>query len=159
MLWRSSSFISEPYHFLNQNISFNLPSGIIHADLFPDNVFFVNNSLSGIIDFYFSCNDYYAYEIAICINAWCFEEKSNEFNISKAKKLLSSYNDVRELTIIEIDSLPLLCRAAALRFLLTRLIDFYQETSGSLLVKKDPTEYLKKLKFHQSISHAREYGL
>jgi homoserine kinase type II len=151
--------IKNEYHFLNQNISFNLPSGIIHADLFPDNVFFVNNSLSGIIDFYFSCNDYYAYEIAICINAWCFEEKSNEFNISKAKKLLSSYNYVRELTISEIDSLPLLCRAAALRFLLTRLIDFYQETSGSLLVKKDPMEYLKKLKFHQSISHAREYGL
>ncbi|MDG2416881.1 MAG: homoserine kinase [Pelagibacterales bacterium] len=151
--------IKNEYHFLNQNISFNLPSGIIHADLFPDNVFFVNNSLSGIIDFYFSCNDYYAYEIAICINAWCFEEKSNEFNISKAKKLLSSYNDVREITINEIDSLPLLCRAAALRFLLTRLIDFYQETSSSLLVKKDPIEYLKKLKFHQSISHAREYGL
>ena len=151
--------IKNEYHFLNQNISFNLPSGIIHADLFPDNVFFANNSLSGIIDFYFSCNDYYAYEIAICINAWCFEEKSNEFNISKAKKLLSSYNDVRELTISEIDSLPLLCRAAALRFLLTRLIDFYQETSSSLLVKKDPIEYLKKLKFHQSISHASEYGL
>ena len=151
--------IKNEYHFLNQNISFNLPSGIIHADLFPDNVFFANNSLSGIIDFYFSCNDYYAYEIAICINAWCFEEKSNEFNISKAKKLLSSYNGVRELTISEIDSLPLLCRAAALRFLLTRLIDFYQETSSSLLVKKDPTEYLKKLKFHQSISHASEYGL
>jgi len=151
--------IKNEYHFLNQNISFNLPSGIIHADLFPDNVFFANNSLSGIIDFYFSCNDYYAYEIAICINAWCFEEKSNEFNISKAKKLLSSYNDVREITINEIDSLPLLCRAAALRFLLTRLIDFYQETSSSLLVKKDPIEYLKKLKFHQSISHASEYGL
>jgi len=151
--------IKNEYHFLNQNISFNLPSGIIHADLFPDNVFFANNSLSGIIDFYFSCNDYYAYEIAICINAWCFEEKSNEFNISKAKKLLSSYNGVRELTISEIDSLPLLCRAAALRFLLTRLIDFYQETSSSLLVKKDPIEYLKKLKFHQSISHASEYGL
>ena len=151
--------IKNEYHFLNQNISFNLPSGIIHADLFPDNVFFANNSLSGIIDFYFSCNDYYAYEIAICINAWCFEEKSNEFNISKAKKLLSSYNGVRELTISEIDSLPLLCRAAALRFLLTRLIDFYQETSSSLLVKKDPTEYLKKLKFHQSISNASEYGL
>ena len=151
--------IKNEYHFLNQNISFNLPSGIIHADLFPDNVFFINNSLSGIIDFYFSCNDYYAYEIAICINAWCFEEKSNEFNISKAKKLLSSYNGVRELTISEIDSLPLLCRAAALRFLLTRLIDFYQETSSSLLVKKDPTEYLKKLKFHQSISNASEYGL
>ena len=151
--------IKNEYHFLNQNISFNLPSGIIHADLFPDNVFFANNSLSGIIDFYFSCNDYYAYEIAICINAWCFEEKSNEFNISKAKKLLSSYNDVREITINEIDSLPLLCRAAALRFLLTRLIDFYQETSSSLLVKKDPTEYLKKLKFHQSISNASEYGL
>ena len=151
--------IKNEYHFLNQNISFNLPSGIIHADLFPDNVFFANNSLSGIIDFYFSCNDYYAYEIAICINAWCFEEKSNEFNISKAKKLLSSYNGVRELTISEIDSLPLLCRAAALRFLLTRLIDFYQDTSSSLLVKKDPTEYLKKLKFHQSISNASEYGL
>jgi homoserine kinase type II len=155
----SIELIKNEYHFLNQNISFNLPSGIIHADLFPDNVFFINNSLSGIIDFYFSCNDYYAYEIAICINAWCFEEKSNEFNISKAKKLLSSYNNVRELTISEIDSLPLLCRAAALRFLLTRLIDFYRETGDSLIVKKDPIEYLNKLHFHQSVSHAREYGL
>ena len=155
----SIELIKNEYHFLNQNISFNLPSGIIHADLFPDNVFFINNSLSGIIDFYFSCNDYYAYEIAICINAWCFEEKSNEFNISKAKKLLSSYNNVRELTISEINSLPLLCRAAALRFLLTRLIDFYRETGDSLIVKKDPIEYLNKLHFHQSVSHASEYGL
>ena len=155
----SIELIKNEYHFLNQNISFNLPSGIIHADLFPDNVFFINNSLSGIIDFYFSCNDYYAYEIAICINAWCFEEKSNEFNISKAKKLLSSYNNVRELTISEIDSLPLLCRAAALRFLLTRLIDFYRETGDSLIVKKDPIEYLNKLHFHQSVSNASEYGL
>ena len=155
----SIELINNEYHFLNQNISFNLPSGIIHADLFPDNVFFINNSLSGIIDFYFSCNDYYAYEIAICINAWCFEEKSNEFNISKAKKLLSSYNNVRELTISEIDSLPLLCRAAALRFLLTRLIDFYRETGNSLIVKKDPIEYLNKLHFHQSVSNASEYGL
>ena len=155
----SIELINNEYHFLNQNISFNLPSGIIHADLFPDNVFFINNSLSGIIDFYFSCNDYYAYEIAICINAWCFEEKSNEFNISKAKKLLSSYNNVRELTISEIDSLPLLCRAAALRFLLTRLIDFYRETGESLIVKKDPIEYLNKLHFHQSVSNASEYGL
>jgi len=151
--------IKDEYKFLKENISFNLPKGIIHADLFPDNVFFENNCLSGIIDFYFSCNDYYAYEIAICINAWCFEENSNEFNISKAKKLLSSYNQVRELTKEEINSLPLFSRAAALRFLLTRLIDYFRETNDSLLVKKDPSEYIKKLNFHQSVSKSSEYGL
>ena len=151
--------IKDEYRFLNENISFNLPKGIIHADLFPDNVFFENHCLSGIIDFYFSCNDYYAYEIAICINAWCFEENSNEFNISKARKLLSSYNQIRELTEEEINSLPLFSRAAALRFLLTRLIDYYRETNDSLLIKKDPSEYLKKLNFHQSVSKSNEYGL
>ena len=151
--------IKDEFEFLKRNMSLNLPEGIIHADLFPDNVFFIDNSLSGIIDFYFSCNDYYAYEIAICINAWCFEEKSDEFNISKAKKLLSSYNQLRKLTKEEIESLPLLCRAAALRFLLTRLIDFYQETTNSLLIKKDPMEYLKKLNFHQSVFKSSEYGL
>lgn len=151
--------IKDEFEFLKKNISLDLPEGIIHADLFPDNVFFIDNSLSGIIDFYFSCNDYYAYEIAICINAWCFEEKSDEFNISKAKKLLSSYNQLRKLTKEEVESLPLLCRAAALRFLLTRLIDFYQETTNSLLIKKDPTEYLKKLNFHQSVLKSSEYGL
>ena len=151
--------INDELEFLKKNISFELPRGIIHADLFPDNVFFIDNSLSGIIDFYFSCNDYFAYEIAICINAWCFEENSNEFNISKAKKLLSSYNEVRALTDDEIESLPLLSRTAALRFLLTRLVDFYQETGDSLLEKKDPKEYLKKLNFHQSVLNSNEYGL
>ena len=112
--------IKNEYHFLNQNISFNLPSGIIHADLFPDNVFFIDDKLSGIIDFYFACNDYYAYELAICINAWCFE-RDNQFNISKAKSFLRQYNSVREISTSELISLPILCRAAALRFLLTRL--------------------------------------
>ena len=141
-----------------KNISFDIPSGIIHADLFPDNIFFNENKLSGIIDFYFACNDFYAYEIATCLNAWCFE-KNNEFNISKAKALLSNYNLHKKFSSEELECLPLLARASALRYLLTRLIDFYTREDSELIIKKDPDEYLKKLKFHQSVERSSEYGL
>jgi homoserine kinase, Neisseria type len=124
-----------------KNISFDIPSGIIHADLFPDNIFFNENKLSGIIDFYFACNDFYAYEIATCLNAWCFE-KNNEFNISKAKALLSNYNLHKKFSSEELECLPLLARASALRYLLTRLIDFYTREDSELIIKKDPDEYL-----------------
>ena len=136
----------------------NIPAGIIHADLFPDNIFFNKNKLSGIIDFYFACNDFYAYEIATCLNAWCFEQ-NNEFNVSKAKALLSNYNLHKKFSSEELECLPLLARASALRYLLTRLIDFHTRENNELIIKKDPNEYLKKLKFHQSIERSSEYGL
>tara|TARA_B100000401_G_C52808626_1_gene722423 strand:- start:2587 stop:3174 length:588 start_codon:yes stop_codon:yes gene_type:complete len=141
-----------------KNITFDIPSGIIHADLFPDNIFFNKNKLSGIIDFYFACNDFYAYEIATCLNAWCFEQ-NNEFNISKAKALLSNYNLHKKFSSEELECLPLLARASALRYLLTRLMDFHTREDSELIIKKDPDEYLKKLKFHQSVEKSSEYGL
>ena len=152
-------FIEDEFLFLSKEISKDLPSGIIHADLFPDNIFFEENNLTGIIDFYFSCNDFYAYEIAICLNAWCFEDSNNEFNPTKAKYLLGSYNQERKFSNEEVEALPLLARASALRYLLTRLLDFYSHEDSDLILKKDPNEYISKLKFHQSVRKASEYGL
>ena len=151
--------IEDEFLFLSREISKDLPSGIIHADLFPDNIFFEENNLTGIIDFYFSCNDFYAYEIAICLNAWCFEDSNNEFNPTKAKYLLGSYNQERKFSNEEVEALPLLARASALRYLLTRLLDFYSHEDSDLILKKDPNEYISKLKFHQSVRKASEYGL
>ena len=150
--------INSEYNYLKNEISFDLPSGIIHADLFPDNVFFINDQLSGIIDFYFACNDYYAYELAICINAWCFEG-NNEFNISKAKSFLNQYNSIRQISEEELKFLPILARAAALRFLLTRLYDKIHHNEDYLVSSKDPQEYYEKLKFHQTVKNVSEYGL
>ena len=152
-------FIEYEFLFLSREISKDLPSGIIHADLFPDNIFFEENNLTGIIDFYFSCNDFYAYEIAICLNAWCFEDSNNEFNPTKAKYLLGSYNQERKFSNEEVEALPLLARASALRYLLTRLLDFYSHEDSDLILKKDPNEYISKLRFHQSVRKASEYGL
>ena len=152
-------FIEDEFLFLSKEISKDLPSGIIHADLFPDNIFFEENNLTGIIDFYFSCNDFYAYEIAICLNAWCFEDSNNEFNPTKAKYLLGSYNKERKFSNEEVEALPLLARASALRYLLTRLLDFYSHEDSDLILKKDPNEYISKLRFHQSVRKASEYGL
>ncbi len=152
-------FIEDEFLFLSKEISKDLPSGIIHADLFPDNIFFEENNLTGIIDFYFSCNDFYAYEIAICLNAWCFEDSNNEFNPTKAKYLLGSYNQERKFSNEEVEALPLLARASALRYLLTRLLDFYSHDDSDLILKKDPNEYISKLRFHQSVRKASEYGL
>ena len=152
-------FIEDEFLFLSREISKDLPSGIIHADLFPDNIFFEENNLTGIIDFYFSCNDFYAYEIAICLNAWCFEDSNNEFNPTKAKYLLGSYNQERKFSNEEVEALPLLARASALRYLLTRLLDFYSHEDSDLILKKDPNEYISKLRFHQSVKKASEYGL
>jgi homoserine kinase type II len=135
-----------------------LPRGVIHADLFPDNVFFLNNALSGLIDFYFACNDMLAYDVAVCINAWCFEPDVS-LNVTKARGLLASYAAVRRLSPDETAALPLLCRGAALRFLLTRLYDWLTVPEGALVVKKDPVEYYKKLRFHRSVGDAAAYGL
>lgn len=135
-----------------------LPAGIIHADLFPDNVFFLHESLSGIIDFYFACNDFLAYELAVCLNAWCFEN-DGDFNITKARNLIEGYHKVRTLSDEEIAALPLLARGSALRFLLTRLYDWLNHPEGALVKRKDPLEYVHKLKFHQQVRSPAEYGL
>lgn len=136
----------------------NLPQGVIHADLFPDNVFFLGPQLSGLIDFYFACNDTLAYDVAICINAWCFEYDLS-FNITKARALLSAYSSVRPFSPDEYDALPLLARGASLRFLLTRLYDWLNVPDGALVTPKNPLEYQRKLRFHQSVKDARDYGL
>ena len=135
-----------------------LPEGVIHADLFPDNVFFLGEELSGFIDFYFACNDLLAYDIAICLNAWCFEP-DNSFNITKARALLRAYTEARPLTAQEFDALPVLARGAALRFLLTRLYDWLNTAQDAFVKPKDPLEYLRKLRFHRTVSSARDYGL
>jgi len=144
------------------NLSVNWPSslysGVIHADLFPDNVFFEQEKLVGIIDFYFACNDFLMYDIAICINAWCFESNF-EFNVTKAKRILHSYNKLRNFSEQELDALPILASGAALRFLLTRLHDWFNQVDGALVKPKDPHEYLQKLRFHQGIKSHKEYGL
>jgi homoserine kinase type II len=136
----------------------DLPGGVIHADLFPDNVFFLGAELSGLIDFYFACNDAFAYDIAICLNAWCFEQDLS-FNVTKARALLKGYAAVRPLNDSEYEALPTLCRGAALRFLLTRLYDWLSVPEGALVTPKDPMEYVKKLRFHQSVETAEAYGL
>lgn len=136
----------------------DLPSGVIHADLFPDNVFFLKDRLSGLIDFYFACNDAFAYDLAICLNAWCFE-REREFNITKARRLLAGYQQVRPLSPAELEALPLLARGAALRFLLTRLYDWLNQVDGALVRPKDPGEYLAKLRFHRSVAGPGDYGL
>ena len=136
----------------------DLPAGVIHADLFPDNVFFEGLRLTGLIDFYFACNDFFAYDIAVCMNAWCFE-RTGEFNVTKAHQLLSSYRRVRPFSDDELEALPLLARGAALRFLLTRLYDWLNRVEGALVKPKDPLEYLDKLRFHQGVSGPAAYGL
>ncbi len=134
-----------------------LPEGVIHADLFPDNVFFISDKLSGVIDFYFACNDFLSYDIAICINAWCFEDDYS-FNVTKARALLKSYNDGRQLTDEECAALPILARGAALRFLLTRCYDWLNTPAGAIVKPHDPLAYLRRLRFHQRVSSIAEYG-
>jgi len=135
-----------------------LPQGVIHADLFPDNVFFLGNKLSGLIDFYFACTDTLAYDVAICLNAWCFES-DHSYNVTKGRNLLQAYAQVRKLSDEERRALPLLARGAALRFLLTRLVDWFDVPRGALVRPKDPFEYYRKLRFHQAVGSARDYGI
>jgi homoserine kinase type II len=150
--------LGEELAWLEDNWPKNLPAGIIHADLFPDNVFFRHDDLSGIIDFYFACNDYLAYELAICLNAWCFEADGS-FNVTKARNLLAGYNAVRPIGADELAALPLLARGGAVRFLLTRLYDWLNQPEGALVRPKDPLEYLAKLRFHQGVTDPAAYGL
>ena len=135
-----------------------LPQGVIHADLFPDNVFFLSDKVSGLIDFYFACNDTLAYDVAVCLNAWCFETDAS-FNVTKARALLQAYEKVRPLSTLELRDLPTLARGAALRFLLTRTYDLLNTDENALVKTNDPNEYLRKLRFHQRVKSYRDYGL
>lgn len=136
----------------------DLPEGVIHADLFPDNVFFLGDKLSGLIDFYFACNDFLVYDLAICLNAWCFEP-DHSLNVTKARLLVTNYQRRRALSPAEIKALPVLCRGSALRFLLTRLYDWLNHPEGALVRPKDPLEYWAKLQFHQRVLGPDGYGL
>lgn len=154
-----SAFIVTELDYLESGVwPDNLPRGVIHADLFPDNVFFIGDALSGIIDFTFACDDLLAYDVAICLNAWCFEADCS-FNVTKARALLNAYGRERELSEAEQAALPLLARGAALRFLLTRLVDFLNVPVGALVRPKDPLEYVRKLRFQQNVASMRDYGV
>ena len=136
----------------------HLPRGQIHADLFPDNVFFLDGRVSGLIDFYFACTDYLAYDLVICLNAWCFEP-DGAFNITKARAMLGAYRALRPLTQAELVALPVLARGAAMRFLLTRLYDWLNTPEGALVTRKNPLEYWKKLRFHEAAATVAAYGI
>ena len=137
----------------------DIPAGIIHADLFPDNIFFKNNKLSGIIDYYFSCYDFFAFEIAICLNALCFEGQNENlsFNVTKAKKFIDGYSSIRKLNDKEKEHLKILCQGAAIRFLLTRVFDYLNLIEGAIVKIKDPLEYLKRLEFHDNVENYQDY--
>ena len=135
-----------------------LPQGVIHADLFPDNVFFLGDKLSGLIDFYFACTDTLAYDLAVCLNAWCIES-DHSYHVTKGRSLLNAYGKVRALSEAERNALPVLARGAAMRFLLTRLVDWLAVPDGALVRPKDPLEYYRKLRFHQSVKSVQDYGL
>ncbi len=150
--------IAHELDILDRDWPANLPVGVIHADLFPDNVFFLHDRISGLIDFYFACTDALAYDIAVCLNAWCFEA-DGAFNTTKGRALLKGYDAVRPLTAAEQSALPTLARGAALRFLLTRAFDWINTPPTALVKRKDPIEYVRRLNFHQSIGSASAYGL
>jgi homoserine kinase type II len=136
----------------------DLPVGHIHADLFPDNVFFLEGRLSGLIDFYFAATDILAYDVAVCLNAWCFEQDFS-FNVTKARSMLSAYAATRPLSDAERAALPVLCRGAAIRFLLTRLYDWLNTPPGALVTRKHPIEYLRRLRFHLAARTEHAYGI
>ena len=135
-----------------------LPAGVIHADLFPDNVFFRDGKLTGMIDFYFACTDMFAYDLGVCLNAWCFEPDLS-FNVTKARRMLTAYRKVREFSAEEMEALPLLAQGSAMRFLLTRLYDWLHTPKDALVTCKDPLEFLARLRFHRAVKGLAEYGL
>jgi len=154
----TAALVADELEALSRAWPSSLPRGIIHADLFPDNVLFLGDRLSGLIDFYFACTDDLAYDLAICLNAWCFEPDL-AFAKEKAKALFAAYGKVRALRPEEIDAFPILARGAALRFALTRLVDWLNVPPGALVHPKDPCEYLERLSFFRGIRDARELGL
>jgi len=135
-----------------------LPRGHIHADLFPDNVFFLDGEVSGLIDFYFAATDLYAYDVAVCLNAWCFEPDLS-FNVTKARAMLRGYSALRPLSPAERAALPVLCQGAAIRFLLTRLFDWVNTPPGAMVTRKDPLEYLGRLRFFLAAKDDHAFGL
>jgi homoserine kinase type II len=136
-----------------------LPKGIIHGDLFIDNIFFKKNKFAGFIDFYFSCTDYFMYELAICVNALCFDKKNNKFiiNNKKIKSLIKGYESVKKISLKEKNSLNILCRGAALRYLLTRVYDYFNTPKNTLIKIKDPKEYFQKLIIHNNLNSYQNY--
>jgi len=150
--------IEDELAYLERHWPRDLPQGVIHADLFPDNVFFLGNALSGLIDFYFACTDTLAYDVAICLNAWCFEP-DHSYNVTKGCELLQGYLRTRPLSPAELDAMPLLARGSAMRFLLTRLTDWLNVPEGALVRPKNPLEYFRKLRFHQTIRSVGDYGV
>ena len=152
-----AALVGRELGFLHAYWPSGLPNGIIHADLFPDNVLFLGDAVSGIIDFYFACTDAYAYDLAICINAWCFEPDGS-YNLTKGDAMIAAYRARRPLSAQEIDALPILARGAALRFALTRLVDWLNIPAGALVKPKNPAEYIGKLRFHQRVGSVQELG-
>ena len=144
---------------VEKNWPVNLPRGIIHADLFHDNIFFIKDKFSGIIDFYFSCEDFLAFEIAICFNALCFDglKENLSFNVTKAKNFIDGYTSVRKLSDEEKNNIKVLSQGAALRFLLTRVFDAINKVEGAIVKIKDPVEYLKRLEFHKNSKNYEDY--
>jgi homoserine kinase type II len=149
--------IGDELQFLEGSWPKGLPEGVIHADLFPDNVFFIANKLSGLIDFYFACNDALAYDIAVCLNAWCFEA-DYAFNVTKGRALFKGYAEVRQLSAEERAAMPTLARGAAMRFLLTRSFDWLNTPKNALVARKDPFDYVRRLRFHQGVKSMADYG-
>ncbi len=151
-------YADEELMYLQQHWPEGLPAGVIHADLFPDNVFFLKGHLSGIIDLYFACTDFLAYDLAICLNAWCFEPDYS-FNQTKGRALIAGYEKVRPLQQAEVEALPVLCRGAAIRFMLTRLYDWLNVPAGALVKPHDPMAYYRRLRTHQKVDSPAEYGI
>ncbi len=135
----------------------DLPRGIIHADLFPDNALFVGDEIGGVIDFYFACTDFLSYDLAVCLNAWCFDA-AHRYDLDKGEAMIAAYEQVRRLTAEERDALPMLARGAAMRFFATRLADWAEAPPGALVRPKDPLEYADKLAFHRNAKSAKDYG-
>ena len=153
-----AKLIADEVRYLEAHWPQGLEIGTIHADLFPDNVFFLGDKLSGLIDFYFACTDFLAYDLAVCINAWCFEGDGS-FNVTKAQKMVRGYDSHRKIPEAEIAALPILARGSALRFLLTRLYDWLNHPPGAFVQPKDPLEYRRKLSFHRQCKSASAYGI
>ena len=143
---------------IERNWPKDLPSGIIHADLFPDNVLFTNNKITGLIDFYFSCNDFFVYDLSICINAWCFDD-NNEFKKGRFLNLIKGYESIRPLSRNEISSIPILCYGSSLRFLLTRVDNWKNDNELDIVNYQDPSEFLKKFEFHELNKDTEAYNI
>ncbi len=153
----SKEIVSE-YYRVRSNWPDNLPKGIIHADLFPDNVLFIGNEISGVIDFCFSCNDFLSYDLATCLNAWCFD-KEGILDLNLSSELINGYQSLRKLEENEINFFPIICSGSALRFLVTRINDWKDQRSDAVVIPKDPMDFVKILDFHKNVKDAKEYGL